>query len=145
LYTAGAVTAYVCAGFLIDVIGRRRFLLLAYAGALVLTPVTYGWVSSSAAMLVVAAINGFFTLGLAYSWLAIYPAELFTPSVRSTAMSIIFHGTRLIAWVFPITAGTMIHRLGGIPATAMTLGSIYVLGLVVPWFLPESKGKPLPA
>jgi hypothetical protein len=60
-------------------------------------------------------------------------------------MSIIFHGTRLIAWVFPITAGTMIHRLGGIPATAMTLGSIYVLGLVVPWFLPESKGKPLPA
>lgn len=145
LYTAGAVTAYVCAGFLIDVIGRRRFLLLAYAGALVLTPVTYWWVSSAATMLVVAAINGFFTLGLAYSWLAIYPAELFTPSVRSTAMSIIFHGTRLIAWVFPITAGTMIHRFGGIPATAMTLGSIYVLGLVVPWFLPESKGKPLPA
>jgi MFS family permease len=144
LYTAGAVTAYVGAGFVIDIIGRRRFLLLTYAGALVLTPVTYLWVSSVSTMLVVAAINGFFTLGLAYSWLAIYPAELFTPSVRSTAMSIIFHGTRLIAWVFPITAGTMIHRFGGIPATATTLGSIYVLGLVVPWFLPESKGKPLP-
>lgn len=144
LYTAGAVTAYVSAGFVIDIIGRRRFLLLTYAGALVLTPVTYFWVSSVSALLVVAAINGFFTLGLAYSWLAIYPAELFTPSVRSTAMSIVFHGTRLIAWVFPITAGTMIHRFGGIPATAMTLGSIYVLGLIVPWFLPESKGKPLP-
>jgi MFS family permease len=144
LYTAGAVAAYMCAGFVIDVIGRRRFLALTYAGALVLTPVTYFWVSSVQTMLFVAAINGFFTLGLAYSWLAIYPAELFTSSVRSTAISLIFHGTRLIAWVFPITAGTLIHRLGGIPWTAMTLGSIYVLGLIVPWFLPESKGKPLP-
>ncbi|HEX7842350.1 MAG TPA: MFS transporter [Kofleriaceae bacterium] len=144
LYTAGAVTAYMSAGFVIDVIGRRKFLLVTYAGALVLTPVTYLWVSSAAVMMPVAAVNGFFTLGLAYSWMAIYPAELFTPSVRSTAVSIIFHGTRLIAWLFPITAGTMIQRFGGIPRTAMTLGCIYALGLIVPWFLPESKGKPLP-
>lgn len=144
LYTAGAVTAYVSAGFLIDVIGRRKFLLVTYAGALALTPVTYFWVGSAQTMMPVAAVNGFFTLGLAYSWMAIYPAELFTPSVRSTAVSIIFHGTRLIAWVFPIVAGTMIQRFGGIPRTAMTLGCIYVLGLIVPWFLPESKGKPLP-
>lgn len=144
LYTAGAVTAYVSAGFVIDLIGRRKFLLVTYAGALVLTPVTYAWVGSAAVMLPVAAINGFFTLGLAYSWMAIYPAELFTSSVRSTAASLIFNGTRLIAWVFPITAGSMIQRFGGIPRTAMTLGCIYVLGLIVPWFLPESKGKPLP-
>ena len=90
------------------------------------------------------AVNGFFTLGLAYSWLAIYPAELFTPSERSTAASIVFNGTRLIAWVFPIIAGTMMRRLGGIPWTAMTFGVVYVLGLIVPGFLPETKGKPLP-
>jgi MFS family permease len=144
LYTAGAVTAYVSAGFVIDAIGRRRFLVLTYAGALVLTPVTYFWVTSVQTILLVAAVNGFFTLGLAYSWLAIYPPELFTPSVRSTAASIVFNGTRLIAWVFPIMAGTMIQRLGGIPGTAMTFGVIYVLGLIVPWFLPETRGKPLP-
>jgi MFS family permease len=144
LYTAGAVAAYMSAGFVIDVIGRRKFLVLTYAGALVLTPVTYFWVTSAQAILLVAAVNGFFTLGLAYSWLAIYPPELFTPSVRSTAASIVFNGTRLIAWVFPIMAGKMIQRLGGIPWTAMTFGLIYVLGLIVPWFLPETKGKPLP-
>lgn len=144
LYTAGAVAAYMSAGFVIDVIGRRKFLVLAYAGALVLTPVTYFWVTSAQAILLVAAVNGFFTLGLAYSWLAIYPPELFTPSVRSTAASIVFNGTRLIAWVFPIMAGKMIQRLGGIPWTAMTFGLIYVLGLIVPRFLPETKGKPLP-
>jgi MFS family permease len=138
------VAAYVSAGFLIDAIGRRRFLVLTYAGALVLTPVTYFWITSVETILLVVAVNGFFTLGLAYSWLAIYPAELFTPSVRSTAASIVFNGTRLIAWIFPILAGRLIERLGGIPWTAMTFGGIYVLGLIVPWFLPETRGKPLP-
>ena len=144
LYTSGAVAAYVSSGFLIDRIGRRKFLFVTYAGALALTPITYFWVSSAAVMMPVVVVNGFFTLGLAYSWLAIYPAELFTPSVRSTAASIIFNATRLIAWIFPIVAGTMIPRLGGIPRTAMLLGLIYIIGLVVPWFLPETKGKPLP-
>src|SRR4029077_5476980 len=127
------------AGFIIDAIGRRKFLVLAYAGALVLTPVTYFWITSVQAILLVVAVNGFFTLGLAYSWLAIYPAELFTPSVRSTAASVVFNGTRLVAGVFPIMAGKLIPVLGGIPRTAMTFGVIYVLGLVVPWFLPETR------
>ena len=46
--------------------------------------------------------------------------------------------------IFPILAGRMIELLGGIPRTAMTFGVVYVLGLIVPWFLPETRGKPLP-
>ena len=38
----------------------------------------------------------------------------------------------------------MIQFFGGLPRTAVVLGSIYVLGLIVPWFLPETQGKPLP-
>ena len=144
LYTGGAVVAYLLAGFLIDAIGRRWFLFLTYAGALAMTPVTYLWTSTAEQMMWVAPVNGFFTLGLAYSWMAIYPAELFTSSVRSTASGFIFNATRLIAWVFPIVAGTMIRQFGGIPRAAMTLGLVYLLGLVVPWFVPESRDKPLP-
>ena len=95
-------------------------------------------------LLVVGFVNGFFTLGCAYSWMAIYLVELFTSTVRSTAASFIFNATRLIAWLFPILAGTMIQSFGGISRAAMTLGSIYVLGLIVPWFMPETRGKPLP-
>ncbi|HUL57990.1 MAG TPA: MFS transporter [Anaeromyxobacteraceae bacterium] len=144
LYTSGAVAAYLVAGFLIDAIGRRPFLLLTYAGALAVTPITYLWTHSVEALLVVAPVNGFFTLGLAYSWMAIYPAELFTSSVRSTAASVIFNGTRLVAWIFPIVAGAIIQGFGGIPRAAMTLGLVYLLGLVVPWFVPETRGRPLP-
>ena len=52
--------------------------------------------------------------------MAIYPSELFTSSVRSTAASFIFNATRLIAWMFPIAAGTMIQFFGGIFRTAVT-------------------------
>ena len=138
------MAAYLAAGFLVDLLGRRRFLLLTYAGALAMTPVTYLWTHSAEAMMVVAPLNGFFTLGLAYSWMAIYPAELFTSSVRSTASSFVFNATRLVAWLFPILAGTIIQRFGGIPRAAMTLGLVYLLGLIVPWFVPETRGRPLP-
>jgi hypothetical protein len=76
--------------------------------------------------------------------MAIYPAELFTSTVRSTAVSFIFNAARMIAWVFPIIAGTMIQYFGGISHAALTLGSVYILGLFLPWFLPETKGKGLP-
>ncbi|MFL5283940.1 MAG: hypothetical protein ACJ8AW_23850 [Rhodopila sp.] len=41
-------------------------------------------------------------------------------------------------------AGAMTQFFGGIPRTAMAFGIIYVIGLIVPWFLPETKGQPLP-
>jgi MFS family permease len=144
IYTIGAVIAYLLSGFLMDAIGRRLFIFMAYAGSLLVVPVTYLWLDSPEAVLGAALVNGFFTLGCAYSWMAIYPAELFTSSVRSTAVSFIFNATRLIAWVFPILAGTMIQFFGGLAHTAATLGLCYAIGLVVPWFLPETKGKPMP-
>ena len=145
VYTSGAVVAYLISGFVADAIGRRMFLFLTYAGALVMTPVTYLWTHSVERMMIVACINGFFTLGCAYSWMAIYPVELFSSSVRSTASAFVFNATRLIAWMFPIIAGTIIQRFGGISRAAIILGLIYVLGLFVPWFVPETRGKPLPA
>jgi MFS family permease len=144
LYTMGAIAAYMGSGFLIDAIGRRKFLFLTYAGALLMTPVTYLWTHSVEAMMFAAFINGVFTLGFAYSWMAIYPAELFTSSVRSTATSFVFNGTRVIAWLFPILAGGMIQKFGSLSRGAMTLGLIYILGLIVAWFVPETTGKPLP-
>jgi len=143
-YTIGAVIAYLLSGFVADAIGRRMFLFLTFLGSLAMTPITYLWTKNPETMVVVAGANGFFTLGCAYSWMAIYLAELFTSSVRSTASSFVFNAARLIAWLFPILAGTMIGYFGGIPRAAMVLGSIYVIGLIVPWFMPETRGKPLP-
>ena len=144
IYTMGAVIAYLLSGFVIDAVGRRVFLFVAYLGSLIMVPITYWLLRSPEAVIAAGFVNGFFTLGWAYSWMAIYPSELFTSSVRSTAASFIFNATRLIAWIFPIAAGTMIQSLGGIQNTALILGCVYVIGLLVPWFLPETNGRPLP-
>ncbi len=144
LYTGGAVVAYLLSGFLADALGRRVFLFLTYLGALVTTVITYQWTSTLDGLLISAFVNGFFTLGCAYSWMAIYPVELFTSSVRATAAAFIFNASRMIAWIFPILAGSMIHTFGSIPRAALTLGSIYLIGLIVPWFMPETRGEPLP-
>jgi len=144
IYTCGAVLAYLLSGFLADALGRRLYLFFTFLGALIVTAVTYLWTHSLDALLWGAFVNGFFTLGCAYSWMAIYPAELFTSSVRATAAAFIFNAARLIAWLFPIIAGTLIQTFGSVSRAAMTLGSIYIIGLVVPWFMPETRGKPLP-
>ena len=144
LYTGGAVVGYLLSGFIADALGRRWYLFLTYLGALITTAITYLWTSSLDGLLLAAFINGFFTLGCAYAWMAIYPVELFTSSVRATAAAFIFNASRMIAWVFPILAGSMIHSFGSIPRAAMTLGTIYIVGLIVPWFMPETRGKELP-
>jgi MFS family permease len=143
-YTVGAIVAYMVAGFVVDAIGRKTFLSLTFVGALITTVITYKFTSSVEAMMVIAPINGFFTLGCAYVWMAIYPGELFTSTVRSTAISFVFNAARLIAWVFPIIAGSMIKSFGGVPQAALALGSVYVLGIVLPWFLPETRGQGMP-
>ncbi|MCJ2048561.1 MFS transporter [Methylobacterium sp. J-070] len=144
IYNVGAITAYVISGFLADAIGRRAFLLVTYAGCIATSLACYLWTGGLGPFMGLAFLNGFFTLGFAFSWMAIYLVELFTPAVRATAASFVFNGARLIAWIFPIIAGQIVTSFGGVAAAALTMSSVYVIGLVVPWFMPETTGKPLP-
>lgn len=144
LYTAGAIVAYLASGFIVDSIGRRAFLCATFVGALITTIVTYRYTSTLSGMLIIAPINGFFTLGCGYAWMAIYPCELFTPTVRSTAISFVFNAARLIAWVFPIISGSMIKAFGGVSHAALIMSSCYLLGIIIPWLLPETRGEGMP-
>jgi len=144
IYNIGAITAYIISGFVADAIGRRIFLFLTFLGSIVTSILTYKWTGSLSAFMVIAFVNGAFTLGFAFSWMAIYLVELFTPSVRATAASVVFNGARLIAWVFPIIAGQIVASTGGVSQAALIMSSVYAIGLIVPFFVPETVGKPLP-
>ncbi len=144
IYNVGAITAYVISGFVADAMGRRPFLIMTYVGCIATSLACYLWTGSLAVFMGLAFLNGFFTLGFAFSWMAIYLVELFTPAVRATAASFVFNGARLIAWIFPIIAGQIVTSFGGVAAAALTMSSVYGIGLIVPWFMPETTGKPLP-
>jgi MFS family permease len=144
IYNIGAISAYLASGFVADAMGRRKFLFFTYLGCLATSVLAYTWSGSLGIFMAIAFLNGAFTLGFSFSWMAIYLAELFTSSVRATASSFVFNGARLIAWIFPIIAGQIVTSLGGVASAALIMSSVYVIGLVVPWLMPETAGKPLP-
>ena len=143
-HTVGAIIGYLAGGFLADVIGRRALLACFFGGGLLTIPLLYVWTDSLPAVVLAAGLNGMLTLGQ-FVWMAIYPPELFPTAVRATAVSLIFNSARYISFLGPLFAGVLITRLGGYSATAMLFSLVYVLALCVVPFLPETKGKPLPA
>jgi len=143
-YNLGAIIGYASFGFLADRFGRKPITMLFFAMALVLTPVLFLWTQDLGFLLLVAAINGYFSLGQ-YSWMPVWLPELFPTRIRATAMAFAFNAPRFIAFLGPLLAGTLIVSFGGFGYAATIVATIYVLGLVAAPFLPETKGRPLPA
>lgn len=143
VYTAGAIVGYIASGFLADWFGRRAYLGFLFAGSIVLTPAVYLWSHSLSALMMTSALNGFWTLG-AFAWYAIYLPELFATNVRGTASAFVFNASRFIAFLGPLMAGALIGALGGLANVAMAFSVIYLLGLLVVPFMPETRGAPLP-
>ena len=97
---------------------------------------------------------------------AIYLPELFPTRLRSTGTSFCYNVGRFIAATGPFTLGVLQKNLADKAVTALGAGAtdiakdaakldafrdaacwlagIYVLGLIVLPFLPETKGRPLP-
>jgi MFS family permease len=142
-YNAAAIVGYIGLGFLADRIGRKPVVMVFFAASFVLTPALYMWTTNLHLLVLIAAINGFFTLGQ-YSWLAVWLPEMFPTRMRATGMAFVFNAPRFVAFLGPLFAGLLIAQLGGFGKVAVAFSFIYILGFVVVPFLPETKGKPLP-
>jgi MFS family permease len=142
-YNAGAILGYASFGFLADRFGRKPVTMLFFAMALALTPVLFLWTQDLGLLLLVAAVNGYFSLGQ-YSWMPVWLPELFPTRIRATGMAFVFNAPRFIAFLGPLLAGNLIVYFGGFGYAATIVASIYVLGLVAAPFLPETRGRPLP-
>ena len=80
-----------------------------------------------------------------YGWLPLYLPELFPTRVRATGQGVCFNFGRLLAAVGAITQGQLVATYGGSYAKAgATVTLVYILGAVLIWFAPETKGRPLP-
>ncbi|MDB5102828.1 MAG: naiP [Fibrobacteres bacterium] len=80
-----------------------------------------------------------------YGLLPLYLPELFPTRVRAMGSGVTFNAGRFIAAGGAIYGGTMVKSFGGDIARMCSIVSlVYVLGLVLIWLAPETKGKPLP-
>jgi MFS transporter, SHS family, sialic acid transporter len=74
-----------------------------------------------------------------YGFFPLYFPELFPTSVRATAQGFCFNFGRLIAAVGALQLGNLIGIFGS-PANAYTaLSCVYLIGMVIVWFCPETK------
>lgn len=143
LYNLGAIAGYVSLGFIADAIGRRKTALLYFAASLVLTPILFLWLHNLSWVLAATIVNGFFTLGQ-YTWMPVWLPEVYPTRIRGTGVAFVFNVARFVAFLGPLLSGFIIARLGGYGIAATSVGMIYLLGIVVAFFFPETKGKPLP-
>lgn len=143
-YNFGAIVGYASFGFLADRFGRKPTTIVFLALAYVMTPVLFLWTNDLGLLLIAAAVNGCFSLGQ-YSWMPVWLPELFPTRVRATGMAFAFNAPRFIAFLGPLLAGFLIAYFGGFGPAAMIVASIYIVGLAAAPFLPETKGKALPA
>jgi MFS family permease len=142
-YTAGSITGYIALGFLADWIGRKPVTILFFVLAYALTPVLFFSTQDLRTLLLLAFVNAIFSNGQ-YTWMPVWLPELYPTRMRATALAFAFNAPRFLAFLGPLMAGTIIVAFGGYGQAAMVLASIYILGIVVAPFLPETKGKPLP-
>jgi MFS family permease len=142
-YNLGGTVGYVCLGFLADRIGRKPTTMVYFLLGFAMTPVLFLWTEDLYLLLFAAAINGFFTVGQ-YAWMPVWLPELFPTRSRGTGIAFVFNAPRLIAFLGPLFAGTLIVQFGGFGRAAMIFACIYFLGFAAAPFLPETKGRPLP-
>ena len=142
-YNVGAVAGYVAFGFCADAWGRKPVTIGWFVLAWVLTPVLFLWSHNLVVILIVSAINAFFTLGQ-YSWCPTWLPEAYPTHMRATAVSFGFNAPRFVAFLGPLTAGAIITHFGNYSEAALIVSTIYILGIAAAPFFPETLGRPLP-
>ncbi len=98
----------------------------------------------STSFLVMAFVAGFFTASF-YGWLPLYLPELFPTRVRATAQGLSFNFGRIFAAAGALGTGQLMGLFGGEYSRACaTMSLIYLVGMLLIWFAPETQGRPLP-
>ncbi|MBM3892288.1 MAG: MFS transporter, partial [Verrucomicrobia bacterium] len=93
-------------------------------------------------LLLLLPLMGFCTLGT-HAGFAVYFPELFPNHLRSTGAGFCFNAGRLLASPVLIFSGSLKSAVG-LQLAITLMGLLFVIGIIVMFFLPETKDQPLP-
>jgi MFS family permease len=143
LLNFGALAGYLSFGPLAERFGRRPTFGLMCVGSLVMLPVAFLTPRSYQVVLVLLPFLGFFNNGI-FSGFAIYLPELYPTAIRATGAGFCFNAGRLLAASGPFVTGYLVSVLGSFGRAASSIALIYLVGLLILLFAPETRGRPLP-
>jgi predicted MFS family arabinose efflux permease len=154
LQDVGAALGILVFSWIAVRMGRRAAFACGFTAALGATVLVFGTLSRESDVYWMLPLLGFCNLSI-FGGYAIYFPELFPTRLRSTGTGFCYNVARYLAAVGPITLGYLVigyRQLltvsGDNPLpfryATITVASVYVLGLLVLPFAPETRGKPLP-
>jgi MFS family permease len=129
--------------------GRRQAFTLAYLMALGSVWFTFGWLSHGSDVYWMLPILGFCTCSI-FGVIIVYLPELYPTRLRTTGTGFCYNIARYVTATGPLALGKLTLLFGSlgyslpIRPAAMSLALIYLLGLAVVPFAPETRGQPLP-
>lgn len=133
-------------GLLSQRIGRKPTFALAFLAAYISTVIVFWTLSEFWQIFVLVPIMGFCQLSL-FGGYAVYFPELFPTRLRSTGTSFCYNVGRFVAATGPLVKAFLDQMYSGPNAnrlTGVTMCTVFLMGLLVLPFLPETRGKPLP-
>jgi MFS family permease len=79
-----------------------------------------------------------------YGWLPLYLPELFPTRVRAAGQGFCYNFGRSLAAVGVLLTTFAVDLKGNFAQASALVCLVYVVGLLVAWLIPETKGQPLP-
>ncbi len=140
--TAGGGLGLLAFGPLAARLGRRRAFVAMQLAAAAIVPLTCWTPTQYWHLLALLPVYGFFTLGI-HAGYAIYFPELFPARLRATGAGVCFNGGRVLAASALVFAGWLKERLD-LRLAVTLLAGLFLAGVVIALFMPETKGRPLP-
>lgn len=127
---------------------RRLAFTVAFIGAMISTAVVFLVLREPWHIYVLVPVMGFFMLGI-FGGYAIYFPELFPTSLRSTGTSFCYNVGRFLAASGPWTIGLLSSKVfyntdEPLRYSGLLMCSVFLLGLVVIRYMPETRDQPLP-
>ena len=141
----GAIVGTILAGLAAGRFGRRITYVVLCAGSILSCLLLYqGNDKFDSFFLFSMFLAGGITAAF-YGWFPLYLPELFPTAVRATGQGFAYNFGRILAAVGGLQTATLMGLFGGsFPMAGSVLTVFYAVGLVIIWFGPETRGKPLP-
>ena len=136
-------------GFVAEWFGRRKSYALFCIGSFLASAALFYFVRSYGPRLwILATVAGVFSTAF-FGWLALYLPELFPTRIRATGEGITYNFGRILAAAGVVGGMASLYQFFGHGERAFAkagtvVASVYLVGLVLIWFMPETKGRPLP-
>jgi len=142
----GQILGALIGGLMADWIGRRWSYSVYCVTSFISVLALYGLFSSyGMGLLLMAAFSGVFVTAF-FGWLPLYLPELFPTRIRATGEGITYNFGRILAAIGVVAGTGQLVKVfdGSFGKAGAVMASVYLIGLAVIWFMPETKGKQLP-